>query len=359
MHIAFILSSLRLSGGVILVVELANRLVTHGHTVTLVTPRQTIDAEIQRKLQPAITVLESHAGLPAGFNLFGLAYLVASLAWRAPAGAVIVATHTPTTLPVLLSSWLKRQKRLWLLMDYPEMFRTRPVEQFLLKHAPRWFSAIVAISEPLAAEIQPRARGQVALLRPGLGLTVEYEAQSGQTAPSDAPRILYVGDDRPRKGLNEFLQAMQAVQAIHPDARAVIVCKNPCHIDCEINHELHVRPNDADLAKLYRACDLFVSTSWGEGLGYPALQAMAFGKPVVATDSGGVHDYAEHGINALIVPAQNAEAVANAVLHLLEDAALRARLLASGQQTAVAYDWDKAAATFESVLNELTQASSR
>jgi glycosyltransferase involved in cell wall biosynthesis len=104
---------------------------------------------------------------------------------------------------------------------------------------------------------------------------------------------------------------------------------------------------------------LFVSTSWGEGLGYPALQAMAFGKPVVVTDSGGVYDYAEHGVNALIVPAQDAEAVANAVLQLLDDAALRTRLLVNGQQAAAAYEWNKAAATFESVLNGLTQASSR
>ncbi|MBK8798094.1 MAG: glycosyltransferase family 4 protein [Anaerolineales bacterium] len=233
------------------------------------------------------------------------------------------------------------------------------VEKFLLKHAPRWFSTIVAISKPLADEVQSRAGGQVAVMRPGLGLSIESQAQPDWATPCDAPRILYVGDDRARKGLDEFLQAMQKVQSIHPDVRAVIVCKNPCQIGYNINHELHLRPSDADLAKLYRACDLFVSTSWGEGLGYPALQAMAFGKPVVVTDSGGVYDYAEHGVNALIVPAQDAEAVANAVLQLLDDAALRTRLLVNGQQAAAAYEWNKAAATFESVLNGLTQASSR
>lgn len=358
MRISFILSSLRLSGGVILIVELANRIAAHGHSVTLVTPRYSIDSEISQRLQPTVTVVESSARLPTRFSPVQLLWLIVSLVSAAPQSDVIIATHTPTTLPVLLISWLQRRARLWLFMDYPEMFRLRPVERMLFRYAPGWFSAIVTISKPLADDVRLRSKGQVIVLRPGLGLS----ASEPTTLPStghDGWRILYIGDERPRKGLSEFIQAMHQVQSDEPRALAVIVCKGKCEIKEEINYELYTRPSDDVLMALYRGCDIFVSTSWGEGLGYPALQAMAFGKPVVVTDSGGVHDYAVNGVNALIVPAHNPEAVADAVKKLLTDRGLRTQLQHQGQKTAAAYNWDTAALAFLDMLETLTQARSQ
>ena len=356
MRITFLLSSLRLSGGVILVVEFANRLAAQGHTVALVTPRQSTDAEISQKVQPTVTIIESNSTLPTSFNPFHLAWLVGSLVHATPPSDIIIATHTPTTLPVLLISWLQRRARLWLFMDYPAMFRSRPVERALLHYAPGWFSVIVAISQPLADEVRQRTHGRVAVLRPGLGLSTPKIAPLPEPHP-EGWRILYIGDDRPRKGLREFVQAMQQVQVVEPHTQAVIVCKNACAIREDINYELHIRPDDGELAVLYRSCDLFVSTSWGEGLGYPALQAMAFGKPVVVADSGGVRDYAVDGVNALIVPAQNADAVAKAIVTLLRDDALRERLQRQGRQTAALYDWDTAALAFAHTLETLTRIS--
>lgn len=360
MRISFVLSSLQLSGGVILVVELANRLAALGHTVYMVTPRQSTDASIMQKIHPTVTVVESRARVPAGFNPFRLVWLVWSLVRAAPPSDVFVATHTPTTLPVLLVSWLRRRARLWLYMDYEEMFRARPVEQALFRYAPGWFPAIVAISQPLVDEVRTRTRGQVTLLRPGLGLTTSKAlANTSSVQQTDGWRILYIGDDRPRKGLCEFVQAMELVQAQEPDALAVIVCKNTYRINKNIQHELHIHPSDDTLATLYHDCDLFVSTSWSEGLGYPALQAMSFGKPVIVTDSGGVRDYAVDGVNALLVPAKNARAVAEAIMTLLRNEPLRMRLQIRGQQVAALYNWETATATLTKVLETLTQVKSK
>ncbi|HHW88810.1 MAG TPA: glycosyltransferase family 4 protein [Chloroflexi bacterium] len=324
--------------------------------MTLITPRDSIDAEISQKLKPAVTIVESSAALPAkGSNPLQLARLVISLMHATPPSDAIVATHTPTTLPVLLTSTFRRKARLWLFMDYPEMFRTRPVEKMLFWCAPSRFPAIVTISKPLADEVRPRSKGSVTVMRPGLGLNA-FVPMTFSKPDLNSWRILYIGDERPRKGLREFVQAMQQIQTYEPRAVAVIVCKSTCNIEEKINYELHIRPNDEALATLYRDCDIFVSTSWGEGLGYPALQAMAFGKPVVVTDSGGVHDYAVHGVNALIVPAKNPEAVANAVRKLLKDRGLRTKLQLQGQVTAAAYSWDTAALTFLDTVERLMQA---
>jgi len=358
MKISFVLSSLRLSGGVILVVELANRMAAHGWTVTLVTPRDSIDTEICQKLQPAVTIVESRAGLPTGFNPLHLVGLVMSLINAVPPSDVIVATHTPTTLPVLLASSLQQKARLWLFMDYPEMFRARPLEQMIFRRAPSWFPDIVTISKPLADDLRLRSKSNVTILRPGLGLSTSDSIPFIKPG-GDNWRILYVGDERPRKGLREFVQAMQQVQLYEPRALAVIACKSACKIEEKINYELHIRPSDEVLATLYRGCDIFVSTSWSEGLGYPALQAMAFGKPVIVTDSGGVYDYAVNGINALIAPARNPEAVATAINKLLKDKELRTQLENRGQATAAAYNWDTAALAFADTVEKLIQVRQR
>lgn len=354
MRITFVLSSIRLSGGVILVTELANRLASRGHSITLLTPNATIDAEMRSRLRNDVAVVEANVGLPTNPTPLSLSRLVIGLIRNSPPCDLIVATHTPTVIPVLLISWLKRQSRLWLYMDYPEMFRGRYIEGFLLRYAPRWFSDIAAISRPSAEEVIKQTRSKVHIMRPGIGLTHGVGGEiEGRSYPSGC-RILYVGDDRPRKGLQEFVQAVIVVQSNHPNVIAVIVCKNTCDVDQQINCELHFRPDDAELASLYMACDLFVSTSWGEGLGYPALQAMAFGKPVVVTDSGGVRDYAVDGVNALVVPAQRSDAVANAILRLLGDDALRTRLSENAVRTASEYDWDRAADQFVAIASALT-----
>jgi hypothetical protein len=59
MRITFIVSSLRLSGGVRVIVEYANRLAWRGHTINIVTPRDTVDEVIAGELDPQVTVLET------------------------------------------------------------------------------------------------------------------------------------------------------------------------------------------------------------------------------------------------------------------------------------------------------------
>lgn len=365
MRLTFVLSSLRLSGGVILVVELANRLAARGHQVTLLAPWNTLDHEIGGRIHQKVQVRFADVGIPAPWNLPGLLLLIFSLVRHVPPGDVLVATHTPTTLPVLLASRWKQQQRLWLYMDYPEMFERRPPERILFAMAPSWFSAIVAISGPLAKEVASRATGKVYVIRPGLGLDIDVPGEElgygkpGLDRTRHEWRILYVGDDRPRKGLKEFLQAMEKVYSFVPSVRAVIVCKHPCRVETSVPYELHVRPNDRELAKLYLCCDIFVSTSWAEGLGYPVLQAMAFGMPTVVAESGGTRDYAEDGVNAIVVPGQDSEAVARGIQRLMDDPWLRSRLSRNGQSTAARYNWERATDAFEEHLTEVINARGR
>jgi glycosyltransferase involved in cell wall biosynthesis len=68
-----------------------------------------------------------------------------------------------------------------------------------------------------------------------------------------------------------------------------------------------------------------------EGLGVAALEAMATGLPVIASDVGGLREVVEHGRSGMIVPPANAEAIASAIGQLAESAELRSQMGAAAR----------------------------
>lgn len=354
MQITFLLSSLWLSGGVLLIVDYANRLVQRGHQVTLVTPGGTIDAAVQQKLATEVKLVEGKIRLTKPTPAWKLAFYVFDLAWVAPYTDVIIATHTPTTIPAILLWLLRKTKhQAWLYMDYDEMFRQRPIERLLLQWMPRFFDLLMTISQPLAGQVRHKTKGAVIVTGAGLARQEHFPTDTSAKTTSAQWRVLYVGDSRPRKGLREFLAAMALVYQHLPNLQLVIVSKEPVTVATPAPYQLHIYPSDETLATLYRHCDLFVSCSWGEGLGYPPLEAMACNTPVVLTDSVGVRDYARHEVNCLVVPPRNPEAIAAAALRLAQDQTLVQRLVEQGRVTVRDYEWETVINRVEYALTDL------
>ncbi|NOZ23900.1 MAG: glycosyltransferase family 4 protein [Planctomycetes bacterium] len=88
-----------------------------------------------------------------------------------------------------------------------------------------------------------------------------------------------------------------------------------------------------DTRDLYAAMDLFVLPSLWEGRPYALLEAMAAGKPVVASDVCGLDDVIEDGVNGMLVPPGDATSLAQAVSCLAQDATLRRRLGRAARST--------------------------
>jgi glycosyltransferase involved in cell wall biosynthesis len=190
----------------------------------------------------------------------------------------------------------------------------------------------------------------VVIVRSGLPRADHFFDRPRLPSASCAKRVLYVGDDRPRKGLKEFLRAAEIAHIQRPDTQFIVAAKNPCTLETTLQPEFYLRPSDEQLSMLYRSSDLLVSASWGEGLGYPPLEAMACGTPVVLTDSEGVRDYARHEENCLIVPPRAPQELAAAMVRVLGDAALAARLAQNGPPTARRYDWENMADLTEEAI---------
>jgi glycosyltransferase involved in cell wall biosynthesis len=374
MRISFLLSSLSLSGGVQVVAEYANRLAQRGHSVALVAPGGTLSPAMLKELGSAVVVrtsrVERHQGpsAPSRKNLAHLVCLTWSLARAVPPSDVILTTHTPTTVPGLLAARLwRRGQLLWLYQDYREMFVGRAYEAWLLRHALRWHQGALTVSEYCRQELGSYVSGRIIVVGEGLSHPELFCPQptggwtESATAPEDktqtAPqKILYVGDDRPRKGMVEFLRAAERVHERLSCTRLQIVCKYQCEIKSRVPFELVHHPTRAQLMQLYAQCDLFVSSSWREGFGLPPLEAMACGAPVVLTDSGGVREYARDGENCLMVPTRDPAALAAAMYRLLTDRALAERLRHNGPKTARRFTWESAVDRFEQALECLLVA---
>nr|MBA3450018.1 glycosyltransferase [Chloroflexia bacterium] len=113
-----------------------------------------------------------------------------------------------------------------------------------------------------------------------------------------------------------------------------------------------------ELPRYYASCDLFCAPSTsGESFGIVLLEAMASARPVIAGDIPGYRSVMTNGKEGLLVPPKNAHALALAIVRVLADSQLRARLSAAGQTTASQYDWPEIAARVLTIYEQAIRSS--
>ncbi|MFJ4219408.1 glycosyltransferase [Curtobacterium luteum] len=114
-----------------------------------------------------------------------------------------------------------------------------------------------------------------------------------------------------------------------------------------------------DMPAVYRSADVVVCAPWYEPFGIVPLEAMACGRPVIASSVGGLIDTVVEDATGLHVPPRDEEAVATAIGTLLEDPERREAFGAAGRERAVArYTWQKVAAESERVYDRLLAGGS-
>ena len=165
--------------------------------------------------------------------------------------------------------------------------------------------------------------------------------------PHPRPYILGIGRHVPQKGFDVLLQAFaQADQTSHD---LLLAGDGPERVTLErlaadlglADRVRFVGRADRPLAvSLFAGCSFFVLPSRQEPQGIVNLEAMAAGKAVLASRVGGVPEIVQDGETGLLVPAEDASALAHAITRLTDDAPLRQRLGAAGRDRAKAFDWD-------------------
>jgi glycosyltransferase involved in cell wall biosynthesis/GT2 family glycosyltransferase len=144
--------------------------------------------------------------------------------------------------------------------------------------------------------------------------------------------VLCIGDSRPWKGTETIARACGLLG-----------------LDPQTVHGRGLKQDE--LAREYCRAEVFAVGSPIDGFGFPGLEALASGTPLVTTDNGGCREYAIEEETALIVPPGDPEAMAAAIARLRGNRALRERLVRNGLELVrKRFSWDRAADGFEQEL---------
>jgi glycosyltransferase involved in cell wall biosynthesis len=204
-------------------------------------------------------------------------------------------------------------------MVYGPRVDPRPAPDF--GPAAHWIFISRAVEERALAEGLELPRRSVA--HPGVDLAPAPEREW-------AWELAYVGRVAPEKGVDVALAALDALP------EATLVVDGPGAEALPAHPRVLARRSPPDAVRdVYAAADaVLFPVVWPEPWGLVPLEAMAVGRPVVATGTGGSGEYLVDGVNALLVAPGDAEALAAAVRRLAAEPALRARLRAGGFETA-------------------------
>ncbi len=248
--------------------------------------------------------------------------------------AASLATHTPQVL------WIRSEQE----------YRSTHLARGRLLAPLVWLASqtILVQTPTIAAEFSLAASR---LLPPCLATRVKRKVQvmangldvpNNTSPPAGTRDILFVGRLHRWKGLEYVIQALPMI----PSASLTIVGEGPDRPRLERlaagQPVTFVGPKSHDeLANYYRRADLLVlASTFGEGLPNVVLEAMASGRPVVATRTAGVVDVVRDGINGVLVEPGDASALAGALGSLLADSRCLLQLGAGARETAGGYTWD-------------------
>jgi glycosyltransferase involved in cell wall biosynthesis len=193
---------------------------------------------------------------------------------------------------------------------------------------------------------------RVRVIRSGLDAPVSGGDAARGARLAGSPRyVLGLGTVEPRKRFDDLVRAFDGLAADRDDIGLVIAGPDGWgapDVASAIDRALHRRRirrigwvDERDRADLLAGATALAVPSVYEGFGYPPLEAMAAGTPVVATSVGALPEVLGNG--AEFVPATDVDALVGALGRVLDDATHRARLVERGRARAATFSWDECA----------------
>jgi glycosyltransferase involved in cell wall biosynthesis len=206
----------------------------------------------------------------------------------------------------------------------------------------RRFDAVVGVSENVSAAMYQFGipRNMIQTIENGVETSRFCHAPRRDfNGAGDKRRMIIgvVGRLVPIKGVEFAIRAFQDVVRRFPDTMLAIVGDGPLSgplkdiaAELGLNGDVLFLGTRHDMPEMYASMDIFVLPSLYEATSMAILEAMASHKPVIATDVGGTSVIIKNGENGLLVEPKNAEALAAAIIRLLEEPELSRRLAANG-----------------------------
>jgi glycosyltransferase involved in cell wall biosynthesis len=368
--------------------ESVRRLAARGHKVTVIVPAylgskdHEIDGVQVRRFRyaPARWEMLTHGeGAPnkleknPALKLLSLSYLVSGAwaVWKICRQEHIDVLHVhwpfPHGLMALLPDWLLGCKVVYSCHSAEFALAARSkLSTSLLAFCLRRSFAITANSTHTAGLVQQVAGREAQIIPWGATIHVDPTAKP---IPQEIPLLLFSGRLIERKGFDILLRAMLARQKV----RLMITGDGHCRAEWEsLAQSLGLGGavafagfvSNAELSSLFRSCSIYVhpaiydSKGDTEGQGVVLVEALSNRRPVVASAVGGIVDVVKDGQTGILVPEKNPDAIAKAVLRLIEDPDYARQLGDQGYAHARNYfDWDRIMDQYNALYSESVSSS--
>jgi phosphatidylinositol alpha-mannosyltransferase len=226
----------------------------------------------------------------------------------------------------------------------------------------------IAISRRAREATEPYVPGEFRIIPCGIDLQRFLPPHVPAGHRPYVRRVLFVGRLDARKGIEVLLRAFPAVTKSVPGVRLSIAGGGPMEpqarrtveelgITAAVEFLGPVRPEDLPLT--YAGCDVYCAPSLGgEALGIVLLEAMASGTPVVASRIPGYDETVRDGIDGILVPPADPDALASSLISVLTDESRRRTLAAAGLERAQEYAWPRVAGRTLEFYRELIRTGS-
>jgi glycosyltransferase involved in cell wall biosynthesis len=326
--IVFLLPGLGLSGGIYVVLRHANALADLGYDVAIAAPDPTVALDWYPH-RNTVRVL------PASRNVLDRADILVATGWQT---AIDVANSTA------------RRKLYFVQSDETRFVDDKPTKDIIATTYQLPFDRVIT-----------EARWIITWLRGNFGRMSDY-------APNGVDPALFNAEIKPLVKRGKKLRVLIEGPIVIPFKGVAEAYAAVAGLDCEIwlVSSAGAPPPDwkidrffervpmAEMGAIYRSCDIFLKMSRVEGFFGPPLEAMACGAAVVVTEVTGSDEFIVHGSNGLVAPMGDIAGVRAHVQSLIDDADLRARLVASGYDTATQWRWERSFEAMEQTIVALS-----
>jgi len=338
-NITFLCPDLRISGGVRVILAFADRLAGRGHHVEVVVPAW-------RRLKAFWRTIR-------GVGPNWLPKFRGTIRWvdqwtpvELPEADVIVATFWPTAQVVTEAPALCGTK-FYLIQHYESLFFGTPGVVDATYSLPL---RKIVVSTWLRDIMRDRFESHAEALIPPVDLELFHPVPV--TIRTSRPRVLMMHSETPWKGVADGIEAVAMVKQKVPQLYLVGFGVKPPREPLPYD-EFHSNLPQEKLAALYSGCDIYLCSSWHEGLGLPSMEAMACGTALVTYDTGGCRDYARDGETALVAERRDVADLAAKLERMALDAELRERIAAAGMAfIRTAFAWDDAVRRMEAIFED-------
>ena len=354
MKINYTMFGTGLTGGVRVLLEIANGLVDRGHEVTITSLGSVnthkwfpLKAEVSYVQRPFLKKIINY-GLKRVFDIDIYPHVeIEELSKATPYCDINIATFCFTVFSVFRSG--KKGIPFYHMQHYEPLFFD---DQYLKKLAEETYYLPlnkIANSTWLKNQMKERYGYDLPVVNPAVDPGVFYPREVEKN--TDKFRILCFGKQTKWKGFLEALEAMKIVMKKRNDVEFIAYGTKQPSYKSDVPYKFVESPSDDELARLYSSTDIMICPSWYESFPLFPLEAMACGTPVITTPYG-TEDYAFHEKNCLVVPARDPKSLSDAVLRLLGDEDLRENFKKEGPKTAKKFTWDKTVDKVEKLFKE-------